>query len=92
MESINLGTKNIEYSKLKWMGRRGMLELDIILSPFIDSEYYKLSNHEIEELEQLLFLPDPTLYQIFIKKSNDSNLYLNNIISVINNFRNKKNE
>ena len=41
---------------------RGTREMDLILGRFADAEIATLSNDELDELEQLIEIPDPDLY------------------------------
>lgn len=45
-------------SKLLWRCRRGMREMDILCSRFVESVYDQLSEHERGVLERLLECPD----------------------------------
>lgn len=49
-------------TRLLWSARRGMLELDLILSPFITNEYDTLSDPERIALAELLTCTDVELY------------------------------
>lgn len=48
--------------KIRWQCRRGMLELDIILTRFFDQYFLTLSDQEQEAFIQLLKRQDPELY------------------------------
>lgn len=49
-------------SKLKWQCRRGMLELDLILSRFLSRQLDHLTVTERQRFERLLQSDDPDLY------------------------------
>lgn len=49
-------------TRLLWSARRGMLELDLILAPFIETQYAKLTPAELESLTQFLQATDVELY------------------------------
>lgn len=53
-------------SRLKWACRRGMLELDVILRPFVDNHYHKLSDTEKQQFHKLLTADDPELFAWFM--------------------------
>ncbi len=63
---------------LRWQCRRGMLELDLLLLPFFDKCYLRLSRTDQALFEQLLSYQDPDLYQILIKHQSveDPNLHM----------------
>lgn len=48
-------------ARLRWRCRRGMLELDLILARFLDTEYAQLTPRERESFDALLQLGDATL-------------------------------
>ncbi len=49
-------------SRLLWRCRRGMLELDLILEPFVKQHFQQLSEDEIAIFERMLAEPDPELF------------------------------
>src|ERR1043166_4931563 len=54
--------KDVNYTRLLWRAHRGMLELDLLLIPFIEKEWFNLSENEQKTLEKLLESQDPDLY------------------------------
>ncbi|MGR9106555.1 MAG: FAD assembly factor SdhE [Gammaproteobacteria bacterium] len=53
-------------SKLRWLCRRGSLELDLILSRYLDRVYDAASTQEQQCFERLLGLPDLELQRYFL--------------------------
>lgn len=51
-----------ERARLAWHCRRGMLELDIILTRFFDAKIDTLDKHQIQQFDALLSNTDPELY------------------------------
>ncbi|TDJ46934.1 MAG: succinate dehydrogenase assembly factor 2 family protein [Gammaproteobacteria bacterium] len=51
-----------EVAKLRWRCRRGMRELDAILTNFLQTSYESLSVDDKVRFEALLELPDPELH------------------------------
>ena len=51
-------------SAIRWHARRGMLELDILLSGFLDRHEHLLDDAQIETFERLLTYPDAELWDI----------------------------
>ncbi len=49
-------------ARLKWACRRGMLELDVLLLPFVEKAFDSLSYEQQETFERLLTSDDPDLY------------------------------
>jgi antitoxin CptB len=50
-----------ELAKLKWQCRRGCLELDLLLSQYLETTYSTASNNEKLHFKELLFLEDSEL-------------------------------
>lgn len=61
MNEENLNEFINQPSRLKWMCRRGMLELDVLFGKFLESGYSELSDDEKRQFVQLLSCPDPDL-------------------------------
>jgi antitoxin CptB len=55
-------TKTANYTRNLWRAHRGMLELDLFLIPFIKNQWFELSPHNQEVLEQFLQCQDPELF------------------------------
>jgi antitoxin CptB len=49
-----------------WRCHRGMLELDLILIPFVERDFDTLSQEHIQDLCALLEEPDPDLFAWFM--------------------------
>ncbi len=72
-----------EISRLRWRCRRGMLELDLLLQPFLDSGY-----EELDEVEQALFLellelPDQELFEQLMEIKEPEEKELSHVITKI---------
>jgi len=50
--------------RMQWRCRRGLLELDIFLQPFVARHYATLSEAELRIFDALLDLPDNTLWDM----------------------------
>lgn len=48
-------------SRLRWQCRRGMLELDLMLQPFVEGDYHLLSSKEQNAFKLLLAYTDEDL-------------------------------
>ena len=53
---------SLRKAKLKWHCRRGMLELDLILTRFVDAHIDRMSEEQIDAFDQLLSCTDPELF------------------------------
>lgn len=66
----------ISLRKLAWRCRRGMLELDILLTDFLKRGYGALDERQRADFERLLALPDQELleYLLGTKQAMDGDL------------------
>lgn len=78
----NRGNK-VDYHRLRWAGRRGMLELDLILEPFLDNVYDTLQQSDKELYWELLASEDPDLYKWFIGKEQPISENLKKIVAIV---------
>ena len=62
----NTMKKNININKVIWASRRGLLELDLLLEPFIRSEFNKMSDFDQSHLYEFLKLNDDELFDFFL--------------------------
>lgn len=57
-----------ERGRLRWKCRRGMLELDMVLLPFLDAHYDELTSAQKASFEILLEKEDPVLQSWFMQQ------------------------
>ena len=72
--------------RLRWACRRGMLELDLLLSPFFENCFDELTKEQKENFEELLTQQDPDLYHWFIGTTMPDKIQLQNIIKMIKDY------
>ncbi|MCF2856280.1 succinate dehydrogenase assembly factor 2 [Pseudoalteromonas sp. SMS1] len=53
-------------ARIKWACRRGMLELDVLLEPFVEDAYDQLSDEDKMVFQRLLEVEDPDLFAWFM--------------------------
>ena len=70
-------------NRLNWATRRGMLELDLLLQPFVENEYEKLNQEDKLRFEVLLEKDDQTLLRWFLKLAEPSDLNIKRIVDLI---------
>lgn len=58
----------MDIHRLRWASRRGMLELDLILLPFLENIFPSLDVEDQHRFEQLLTCEDQDLFQWFLGK------------------------
>ncbi|WP_026291792.1 succinate dehydrogenase assembly factor 2 [Marinobacterium rhizophilum] len=54
--------------RLRWQSRRGMLELDVLLVPFVDEAFRQLSLEDQASFEKLLACEDQDLFVWFMQR------------------------
>lgn len=77
------GDADTEFARLKWSCRRGMLELDTLLMPFVETACAELNRTELEAFKRLLQLPDPVLFDYLMGYQDVKEDSLANIVAKI---------
>ena len=62
-----------EESRLRWLCRRGMKELDVVMTSYLELHYATASETEKSGFKELLEMPDPDLYALLLGKVTSSN-------------------
>lgn len=73
----------MEFNRLKWASRRGMLELDLILMPFLDNIYLTLEEDDQVRYESLLTCEDQDLFGWLMKHKEPPTDDLKKIVKII---------
>ena len=73
----------MDKNRLMWGSRRGMLELDLILMPFLDNIYPDLAQADKELYWKLLEEQDQDMYAWFMRRENPANPELQRIVDLI---------
>ncbi|MGZ8967164.1 MAG: FAD assembly factor SdhE [Gallionella sp.] len=60
--------------RMQWRARRGLLELDLFLQPFVAAHYSNLNEAELLTFEALLDMPDNTLWDMMSGRKKADNL------------------
>jgi antitoxin CptB len=65
-----------ELSRLRWLCRRGMKELDLVMSAYLERHYESAPGARQARFRDLLQMPDPDLYDLLLGRgeSNDPEL------------------
>lgn len=69
--------------RLRWACRRGMLELDVLLAPFVEEGYDALTLQQKQDFERLLACDDPDLFSWFMGHAKSSDAAIQALIQVI---------
>lgn len=66
----------MEINRVRWASRRGMLELDLVLEPFVEKHYLALPARQQASFCKLLESEDQDLYRWFMRQADpiDNNL------------------
>jgi antitoxin CptB len=73
----------VEKNRLFWSSRRGMLELDLILIPFLENIYPALTQTDKESYWQLLECEDQDMFEWFMRRENPNNHELQRIVDLV---------
>ena len=65
-----------ELSRLRWLCRRGMKELDVVMTGYLDNHYAEASQSEQQSFRFLLEMQDPDLFALLVGRlsSDDPNV------------------
>ncbi len=73
----------IQYNRLFWHSRRGMLELDLLLLPFLEEVYRDLPADDQARYEKLLTSEDTDMFEWFMQRSRPQDPDLQRIVDLI---------
>ena len=76
-------------NRLVWASRRGMLELDLILAPFVENVYDSLTEDDQLRFEVLLECEDQTLFMWFMQRDQPTDPNMRRILQIIRDSRKK---
>lgn len=67
-----------QLSKLKWQCRRGMKELDVLLTRYLEHKYQQAPVEEQQTFQALLELPNSELYAYLVEQKtfSDKNMQI----------------
>lgn len=72
-----------ELNRMRWACRRGMLELDLVLEPFVISCYAGLDERDRQRFQQLMSCEDQDLFGWFLRRERSDDEELNAIVSKV---------
>lgn len=73
----------MDFNRLRWHCRRGMLELDLLLEPFLDEVFKTLGDDDKRCFEKLIKEEDQDLFVWFMQTAVPSDPDLAHIVKVI---------
>jgi len=74
-----------EVSRLRWLCRRGMKELDIVMTNYLESHYAEATEVEKNGFKVLLEMPDPDLYSLLLGRRTSPNQTIVRVACLIRN-------
>lgn len=72
-------------AQLRWQCRRGMRELDILLTNYFESDYLQASEEQKQAFRELLALSDPDLIGYLLGGQSPPEAALANVVKQIRN-------
>ncbi len=72
-----------QHSRLRWQCRRGMRELDDLLTTYLDARYGVAAADEKAAFEALLALPDPELVDYLLNRQQPVSERIANVVKHI---------
>ncbi len=57
-----------EVNRMRWASRRGMLELDLLLEPFVDARYRQLDARDRQRYQKLVRCEDQDLFAWLMRR------------------------
>lgn len=77
----------MDRNRLFWASRRGMLELDLVLLPFLEQIYPTLEQEDKERYWRLLDSEDQDMFSWFLRRENPDDPDLLRIVQIIRDTR-----
>jgi antitoxin CptB len=72
-----------DVNRMRWAARRGMLELDLILEPFVSLRYAQLDEPDRYKFQQLMLCEDQDLFVWLMLRGEPDDKELTGIVSQI---------
>ncbi len=76
-------TTETELNRLFWHSRRGMLELDTLLVPFVREAYSRLDKADQQRYENLLSCEDQDMFAWFMRRDQPQDADLQRIVELV---------
>ncbi|MEH6469538.1 MAG: succinate dehydrogenase assembly factor 2 [Porticoccus sp.] len=77
----------MDRNRLFWASRRGMLELDLVLLPFLEKIYPTLEQEDKERYWRLLDSEDQDMFGWFLRREDPEDSDLQRIVQIIRDTR-----
>jgi len=73
----------MQEARLRWLCRRGMKELDVVMTRYLDSHYAEADEAEKKGFIALLEMTDPDLYALLLGRKTSSNQNADKVVRSI---------
>lgn len=83
MSETTAPSDNSEFNRLWWHSRRGMLELDVLLIPFVEQAYRDLAPEDQARYQKLLSCEDTDMFEWFMQRSRPEDPDLQRMVDLI---------
>jgi antitoxin CptB len=83
MSETFAASEKAEFNRLWWHSRRGMLELDNLLIPFMEEAYRNLDTDDRARYKKLLSCEDNDMFEWFMRRSRPADPDLQRMIDII---------
>ena len=72
-----------EINRMRWAARRGMLELDLVLEPFVSHRYAELDAGHRDAFQRLMVCEDQELFAWFLQREQPADPELADIVRCV---------
>ena len=83
MSETSASSEKAEFNRLWWHSRRGMLELDNLLIPFVEQAYRDLNAEDQARYRKLLTCEDNDMFEWFMQRSRPEDPDLQRMVGII---------
>lgn len=74
---------DVEYQRIYWHSRRGMLELDLVLMPFVENCLRSLDEEDQQRYVRMLECEDQDMFGWFLKRKKPEDKDVARIVELI---------
>lgn len=78
-----------EIKRMRWASRRGMLELDLVLEPFVTDCYAELGERDRQCYQRLMECEDQQLFAWFLRREQPEDESLADIVNRILDYKHR---
>ena len=83
MSETSASSEKAEFNRLWWHSRRGMLELDNLLIPFMEEAFRDLDAEDQARYKKLLACEDSDMFEWFMQRSRPADPDLQRMVDII---------